>query len=292
MTDSRRYYKEFYEWRAYADKVKFQVENNNYMKACQWEAEKRVGWILKALNNVMLVVDIGCAEGQFAREIARNKNCTVIGIDVSQMRVRDATAISKEESISNKTHFVLADAQHLPLKEESVDAVTCVETLEHVPDHEMTIKEIRRILMIEGTALILVPNAKPYVSKFFRTLFLPLRLLFRIVFKLKPWPDDIMGGHLRYLPDDILRKISETIPPDFEEHVREYDNITLESSLESFNFQKIRFLNIDSLHIMMLGYVSKFPKLIPIIDFANCIFRIISPLSTKYGDRLLVKCIK
>lgn len=52
---------------------------------------------------------------------------------------------------------IMADAQRLPVKSETIDCVKCTELLEHVEYPEIVIKEITRILKSSGTLILSVP---------------------------------------------------------------------------------------------------------------------------------------
>jgi len=52
---------------------------------------------------------------------------------------------------------IMADAQKLPVKSETIDCVKCTELLEHVEYPEIVIKEITRALKSSGTLILSVP---------------------------------------------------------------------------------------------------------------------------------------
>lgn len=54
-------------------------------------------------------------------------------------------------------HVVRADAQRLPVADASLDLVTALDVLEHLPDHERAAREIRRVLRPGGTLVAAVP---------------------------------------------------------------------------------------------------------------------------------------
>lgn len=56
---------------------------------------------------------------------------------------------------------VFADAARLPLASASVDAVVCLETLEHVADFEQALAEIARVLKPEGRVFLSMPFLYP-----------------------------------------------------------------------------------------------------------------------------------
>jgi glycosyltransferase involved in cell wall biosynthesis len=56
---------------------------------------------------------------------------------------------------------IVADAQQLPIEDQSVDTVCCLETLEYVPDPRRALREIQRTLRPGGMLLLSVPKMHP-----------------------------------------------------------------------------------------------------------------------------------
>lgn len=56
---------------------------------------------------------------------------------------------------------VFADGLHLPFHDGSMDAVVCLEVIEHVRDPERLLAEIHRVLKPKGSALISMPFLYP-----------------------------------------------------------------------------------------------------------------------------------
>ena len=57
---------------------------------------------------------------------------------------------------------VVADGQWLPFADKSVDVVVCHQVLEHVPDADLMINEINRVLRGSGRVIISVPFYFPF----------------------------------------------------------------------------------------------------------------------------------
>jgi ubiquinone/menaquinone biosynthesis C-methylase UbiE len=98
-------------------------------------------------------LDVGCAEGLYlitAKE--KHAKCDVFGVDFS------AVAMKKARFYTNNSDSFLAaaDAMHLPFKNNSFDLTLCSETLEHIVDDNLAIKELARIS--KKTCLITVPS--------------------------------------------------------------------------------------------------------------------------------------
>ena len=66
--------------------------------------------------------------------------------------------------VKNDMHAVLAYRQRLPFRENYFDVVTCISTLEHIPDDgdSFTLREIIRVLRPGGTLMMSFPWQKYY----------------------------------------------------------------------------------------------------------------------------------
>ena len=99
------------------------------------------------------ILDIGAGTGDFL-SVAKNDGWNTTGIEPSERA--KAIAIGKGISfVSNTTD--LADS--------SFDVITMWHVLEHVPDLDFQIKELKRLLKPTGTLVIAVPNFKSFDAK-------------------------------------------------------------------------------------------------------------------------------
>ena len=96
------------------------------------------------------ILDIGAGVGDFL-SIAKNDGWQTIGIEPSEK----AKAIAINKGVS----FVENLSE---LESNSFDVITMWHVLEHVPDLENQIKELKRLIKPSGTVIIAVPNFKSY----------------------------------------------------------------------------------------------------------------------------------
>jgi 2-polyprenyl-3-methyl-5-hydroxy-6-metoxy-1,4-benzoquinol methylase len=96
------------------------------------------------------ILDIGAGVGDFL-QVAKNDGWETIGIEPSAK----AKTIAKSKGVS----FVEDLSQ---LENNSFDIITMWHVLEHVPDLENQIKELKRLLKPNGTVIIAVPNFKSH----------------------------------------------------------------------------------------------------------------------------------
>ncbi len=103
------------------------------------------------------VLDVACGDGYGSNLLAKVAT-SVIGID------NKSTVISEARSKYKATNlrFENGNIEHLPVSENSIDLVTCFETLEHTSEHEKAMVEIKRVLKPDGLLLISTPDKKEY----------------------------------------------------------------------------------------------------------------------------------
>src|SRR5438552_3140770 len=85
------------------------------------------------------VLDIACGVGYGSRFLADHGAARVIGGDISAA----AIAYAERRYASPATAFAVMSADELPLASSSVDCVVSMETIEHVPDAERFLDELR-----------------------------------------------------------------------------------------------------------------------------------------------------
>ncbi len=100
------------------------------------------------------VLDTGCGEGVLSYLLA-SKARAVFAADLSQPNVRSARDILASKGVSNVL-FLVADAENLPFKDHAFDCVVSSHVLEHLPDFERGLAELRRTT--RQRAVIAVPT--------------------------------------------------------------------------------------------------------------------------------------
>lgn len=100
------------------------------------------------------VLDIGCNVGYGTAIVARPSLQTT-GVDVSSKSIAAATA----QHAAPNLRFVAIDGLTLPFADASFDLVVSFQVIEHIFAPEGYLREIRRVLRPEGTAIITTPNA-------------------------------------------------------------------------------------------------------------------------------------
>jgi ubiquinone/menaquinone biosynthesis C-methylase UbiE len=98
------------------------------------------------------VIDIGCSAGHLLSDLNTCfPDATLLGVDMMATGLRQAHLRVPDALL------LKADVCALPLDDASVDVVVSENLLEHVPNDELALAEIARILRPNGRAVIVVP---------------------------------------------------------------------------------------------------------------------------------------
>jgi SAM-dependent methyltransferase len=113
-----------------------------------------------------VVIDVGCGAGRHAFEAyRRGANVVAFDRDAAELRSVDtilrAMAETGEAPAAASAKVVLGDALSLPYADETFDCVIASEILEHVPQDDVAIAELIRVLKVGGTLAISVPRWLP-----------------------------------------------------------------------------------------------------------------------------------
>lgn len=95
------------------------------------------------------ILDVGCATGEFLHHF-KNRGWKTLGIEPAEQ--------PRKFAIDNYSLKVKSEESITVLKDESFDVITMWHVLEHVPELNQRMKEIRRLLKPDGLLLIALPN--------------------------------------------------------------------------------------------------------------------------------------
>ncbi|MFX0059846.1 MAG: class I SAM-dependent methyltransferase [Candidatus Heimdallarchaeota archaeon] len=114
---------------------------------------------VKNIHNFESAIDLGCSGNSFLKlyENVRYK----LFFDIANIPL---TQYSKRENNNEFWHPLCGDMIKLPYRDNSIDIVFALDTLEHLKDDELAISEISRILKQKGIAIISIPHRMKYYS--------------------------------------------------------------------------------------------------------------------------------
>jgi SAM-dependent methyltransferase len=107
--------------------------------------------LLRGFPRFERAVDIGCGSGGNL-ELLRSVADEVLALDVSPRALKyTRDRIRKDAAL---TGLVAGDAQHLPLRDRSVDLAWLFNVIEHLPDDRAAARELARVLRPRGIAVV------------------------------------------------------------------------------------------------------------------------------------------
>jgi SAM-dependent methyltransferase len=106
----------------------------------------RMGYesIAKLVKPGESVLDAGCGEGVLAWYLAE-RGAVVTAMDISKPNLENAQAFLEKKGVLNRVRLVRGDAENLPFPDASFDWVVSSHVLEHLPDFDKGLAEIRRV---------------------------------------------------------------------------------------------------------------------------------------------------
>lgn len=128
----------------------FRGSFGRYMTAVEADALLRV----YPAQKPSVVLDLGCGHGRFLRWLAPRAE-RLIGLDRSWRLLGVARERGQVEPVAIPCELVWGSAQDLPFADRSIDAITCVRVVQHLPDQGKAYAEIQRVLK-PGGSLVLV----------------------------------------------------------------------------------------------------------------------------------------
>ncbi|MBC5839332.1 class I SAM-dependent methyltransferase [Flavobacterium muglaense] len=103
------------------------------------------------------ILDIGAGTGDFLA-VAKDNDWSTVGLEPS--------AKARDIAIRKGVSFVDDTAQ---LEKQSFDVITMWHVLEHVPDLEAQVKELKRLLKPTGSLIVAVPNFKSFDANYYQS---------------------------------------------------------------------------------------------------------------------------
>lgn len=103
-----------------------------------------------------VALDVGCGPGSVTGSLGRavGPDGLALGIDISEPMLQRAVRSEAAPQVG----FLRADAQQLPLRDATVDAVTSVAVLQLIPEPATALAEMARVLRPGGRLAVMVPT--------------------------------------------------------------------------------------------------------------------------------------
>ena len=114
------------------------------------------------------VVDVACGTGAVALELARQKGCSVVGVDQSPEMLAEARRRLALSAETSPVRLVEASAAELPFEDASFDGLTAAYLLRYLDDLAAGLRELARVVRPGATAALLdfgvPPSPLPHLA--------------------------------------------------------------------------------------------------------------------------------
>jgi len=140
-----------------------------------------------------IILDIGCGAGHLAIPLLKY-SATVIGLDISRDNIVHIQKLGKNLEI------VIADAEKLPFRNASFTKVFAFGVLEHLPNPEVALKEIRRCLRYGGKLTMLQTHRLDCYQIMWH------RLLYKLQLTMNP-VSSIEKQHINQFKPDVWKQL-------------------------------------------------------------------------------------
>ena len=143
--DGYDYKRDFYRSSQVADDYdfhRFSTPERQKRNARKWAAIEKA---LSLTSGVRTILDLPCGTGRFTGALARS-GYEIVGSDISMEMLGKAASIPDGRQ-ANIRGYVQANAEHLPLRNDSLDCVVCIRFMMHVdPEHRVNmLREFARV---------------------------------------------------------------------------------------------------------------------------------------------------
>lgn len=234
-----------FELTQFYDTEYFPTLNNWHFKARNRDIKSRLS-ILKTKNQNKLknYLDIGCGEGYTLLE-ATNLGFKTFGIDIADNRIEDAKKL--------EICFFSGELFEANYPDNYFDIIYMDSVLEHLVNPSLYLKEIKRILRLDGIAYIGVPNEDSLFDKF-RSIIFRIKYKGKISAKIKPF---LPPFHVSGFNKNSLKLIIEKTG---------FEIIEMNNFATRFEFRKYSpysigfFIHLLTLPIDLLAIIFKMEK--------------------------------
>jgi 2-polyprenyl-3-methyl-5-hydroxy-6-metoxy-1,4-benzoquinol methylase len=134
----------------------------HFTYAIQPSAVARLNFVKEVVQSITeehaSFADLGCGSGVILSEILRMKpSWKGHGLDISSEAVNYASRLAAHKGVAARAYFRAGNVTNLPYADESLNLIIASEIIEHMPEPDMVVKEIRRVLAPGGQLILTMP---------------------------------------------------------------------------------------------------------------------------------------
>jgi SAM-dependent methyltransferase len=109
-----------------------------------------------------IVLDAGCGEGRHTFEACKRAECSVYAMDIDHESLRKVRymlcRMLEQRELTGWGEIMEGSAMELPFADGTFDRIICSEVLEHIPDENVGMRELTRVLKPGGRMAVSVPT--------------------------------------------------------------------------------------------------------------------------------------
>ena len=210
-----------------SDQIQTNLTSNLYIRAKYLHDLYRP--FLEKVPDKCNYIDLGCGFGANSAVFGEGFN----NVHCSDLCMTDLAICRKYMWEKMNCHFMVADAQSLPFKNECFDLVTAFSWIEHVPYREKMLREAFRILKNQGQLVLQFPN-----KHFFMELHTGIPFFCLVPDFMKTWilKKRSYGGFLNIPTPQQVKDIIRVIDPSVNVRVV---NVVYPDELVPVSFRKV-----------------------------------------------------
>jgi 2-polyprenyl-3-methyl-5-hydroxy-6-metoxy-1,4-benzoquinol methylase len=119
------------------------------------------------------ILDVGCGYGALSLSLSEGgPGFEIVAMDILPSRIDSVRGklAARQSRASDRVSLLVADAQRLPFRPNTFDAVIATEVMEHLDAPQRLFEEVHRVLRQRGRFLMTTPNARALPYRLLRLL--------------------------------------------------------------------------------------------------------------------------
>jgi ubiquinone/menaquinone biosynthesis C-methylase UbiE len=134
----------------------------HFTYALQPSASARLNFVKEVVKSINArqasFADLGCGSGVILSEILMLKpSWTGHGLDISREAINYARKLAAHKRVADRTSFRAGNVTRLPYGDESLDLIIASEIIEHMPEPDVVVGEMARVLKPGGQLILTMP---------------------------------------------------------------------------------------------------------------------------------------
>jgi SAM-dependent methyltransferase len=125
-----------------------------------WRSASEQGEIadLLGITAESRVLDVACGAGGPSLALVERTGCRLTGLDIQPEGIAHAKALATQRGLAGRADFIALDCGgSLPFEDGSYDAVLCIDSIPHLPNRPLLLKEWGRLLCLGGRLVFTDP---------------------------------------------------------------------------------------------------------------------------------------